>query len=504
MSQPSFPNRRRFLSTAALSAASLPLIRATAWGQEAGANGDIRLAVIGCRKTKGGSGQGNAHIDRVLSGKVKGIRVVAVCDADQECLDAHKANFEKKNLKLQTEIDYRKLLENKDIDAVLIATPNHLHTLIALTALAAGKHVYVEKPVSHNIHEGRALIDASKHYTKLILQHGMQRRSDPGRMAMWEWFKKNEFGKLQVSRGLNYKPRQSLGKISGPKDPPATVNYDLWRGPREITPLRREKLHYDWHWQWDTGNGDIGNQGPHQLDVAIWGLGVETLPKGVMSIGGRLGYDDDGETANTQIAVYDYPVPMTFDNRGLPFRDMNWKLAATAQKFGGVRIANVFEFENGIVAENQLLDKNGKAIKDAEGKGRSLMVNDHAELHMQNFVDSIKAGKEIHHNLNVLHGHNAAGLAHMANISYRLGKKHSPDEIRERIKKNDLAVGLFDDLEKHIMDNQIDPKANQLSIGPWLAFDPVKEVFTGEMAEEANKLANEDTYRKGFELPKLG
>ena len=495
-------SRRRFLSHTALGAAGYLLLPSHLLKAQ-GANSEVRILVIGCDASKAHpSGQGTYHLKRIASGEIKGARIVGVCDADQETLDAHKVYLEKKGITAFYEKDFRKALENTEADAVIIATPNHLHTLVALSALVAGKHVYVEKPVSHNLTEGGLLVKAADHFNKQILQHGMQRRSDPGRLEMWDFFKTGELGQLKLSRGLNFKPRKSIGKTAGPQPTPATLDYNLWSGPREVKPLRRTSVHYDWHWFWEYGNGDIGNQGPHQLDVAIWGTGANALPKGAMSVGGRLGYDDDGETANTQIVVYDYDkIPVVFDNRGLPMKNMDFKLDAPVG-VGGTRIGNVFEFENGIVAEGQILDKNGKKMLGADGKARKIALND-GKQHLQNFIDSIHAGKQLNDNLHVRHGHHAAGLAQMANISYRLGKKMAPEEIKERLKKSDKGSELFEGIEKHLADNQIDLKATPLAMGPWLQFDPEKEVFTGDMAEEANKLAIADTYRKEFELPKF-
>ncbi|MCA9147581.1 MAG: gfo/Idh/MocA family oxidoreductase, partial [Planctomycetales bacterium] len=179
--------------------------------------------------------------------------------------------------------------------------------------------------VCHNMMEGRKLVDAAAKNPNLIITHGMQRRSDEGWDEAIAWVKEGHLGKVTLSRGLNYKARESIGKVTGPERVASYIDYDLWCACRPVVPLMRDKLHYDWHWQWAYGNGDIGNQGPHQMDVARWALGQETLPKRVMSLGGRWGYDDDGQTPNNQLAFFPYePAPLLFDNRGLPMKDMNW------------------------------------------------------------------------------------------------------------------------------------------------------------------------------------
>src|SRR5690606_1984982 len=215
-------------------------------------NDDVRVAIIGF------NGRGKALLGQVI--KAKGARVVALCDVDAGVLEKVAADLEKQDIKVAKYEDFRKLCESKDIDAVVIATPNHTHALIASTAAANGKHVYVEKPVSHNVWEGRQLAKSAEKY-KVIIQHGFQRRSETGWLDAAEWVKAGGIGKVTLARGFCYKPRKAIGKVGTPKAPPANVNYDLWCGPREIVNVPREKFHYDWHWQQAYGNGDLGNQG---------------------------------------------------------------------------------------------------------------------------------------------------------------------------------------------------------------------------------------------------
>lgn len=460
------------------------------WSKAAGSNGDIRIAVIGF------NGRGAGHIGNLL--KIKGVRIVALCDVDSAVVAKQVEVLAKKNITVKTYEDYRKLCEDKDIDAVTIATPNHTHTLIALTALAAGKHVYVEKPVCHNIHEGAALVKAGASVEgKLILQHGMQRRSDLGWAAVMEYVKSGALGKMTLSRGVNYKARQSIGKVSAPQEAPGTVNYNLWSGPREVAPIMREKFHYDWHWQWAYGNGDIGNQGPHQLDVARWALGnPEKLPMRVMSFGSRWGYVDDGQTANNQMALYDYGkgnVPMLFDNRGLPLKDMNWAKGNEPVYKGVTRIGNVIHCEGGYVIESKAYDNEGK------WNGQKFQIQDGPD-HMQNFISSIQAGKLVNPNLHITHGYQAASLAHLANISYRLGKKTPVNEIKERLQSDKYASETFEDFVANLTANKVDIGVDQAQLGPWLNLNSDTLKFEGEFAEEANKLSQE-SYREEFKLP---
>ncbi|MCE9518381.1 MAG: Gfo/Idh/MocA family oxidoreductase [Verrucomicrobia bacterium] len=473
-----------------------------AWASVAGANSDVRVAVIGF------NGRGAGHIGSLL--KIPGCRIVALCDVDSKVMEKQVASLKKQNIEVRQYTDYRKLVEDKEIDAVTIATPNHTHTLIALTALAAGKHVFVEKPVCHNITEGVALLKAGEAVAKRgqILQHGMQRRSDHGWAEAVGFVKSGSIGKLLLSRGTNYKMRPSIGKVTGPHEAPASVNYDLWSGPRSMAPIMREKFHYDWHWQWAYGSGDIGNQGPHQLDVARRVLGdPKKLPLRVMSFGNRWGYSDDGQTPNNQMALYDWgqgQVPILFDNRGLPAKDMEWGKSqkdgrmpvyyVTGQgKGGSTQIGNVFHCEGGYVAESKAYDNDGTMIKKFEDFREG-------PDHMPNFIASIKAGKLVSPDLDISHGFHAACLAHLANISYRVGKKAKPAEIAERLQGDKFATATFENFAQNLEADKIDIGVDQAVLGSWLSFNSDTYKFEGEFAEEANKIAVEE-YRKGFELP---
>ena len=482
------------------------------WSRAADANGDIRVAVIGFKS------RGAGHISSLK--KIKGVRLVALCDVDSDVLDKKVAELAKEKITVKPYTDFRKLCEDPDIDAVTIATPNHTHTLIAMTAIAAGKHVYVEKPTNHNIWEGSELVKAAaKVEGKQIVVHGMQRRSDLGWAAAHDYIKSGAIGKTLLSRGVNYKARQSIGKVSAPKEADAkgmfaagsftdskgnpttgNVNYDLWAGPRAMAPVAREKLHYDWHWQWAYGNGDIGNQGPHQLDVARWMIGnPEKPPVRVMSFGNRWGYTDDGQTANNQMALYDYgkgTVPILFDNRGLPRKDMDWTKGNEPVYKSTVRIGNVVHCEGGYVAESKAYDNDNK------WNGTKFEIRDGPD-HMLNFISSIREGKLVNPNLHVSHGFQAATLAILSNISYRLGKKVSPGEVKERLSGDKFATETFEDFAANLSANKIDIGVDQVALGPWLSFNPDTLKFEGEFAEEANKLDAEE-YRKGFELPKIG
>ena len=475
-------SRRTFIKGSLVAGLSLPM---STWTRAAGANERVNVAVIGC------GAQGGGHYNDSLK-NAHGGQAIACCDADMAAVNKSLEAADKASVKVTGYQDYRKLLENKDIDAVIIATPNHLHSLIAIAALQAGKHVYVEKPVSHNIHEGRLLVQHAAANPKLIVQHGMMRRGGEGWLKIQEFVKSGAIGKPIVSRGFCYKKREPIGKVPGPQQPPDSVDYSLWCGPREMEPLMRKRFHYDWHWQWPWGNGDIGNQGPHQLDVARWLLGDPgELPARVISIGGRFGFEDDATTANTQIAFYDFkPIPMIFEVRGNPATDMNFKGRMPFYK-GNVQVGNVIECEGGYVAEGKAYDNDNKTIEKFENIDGARFRKD--------FYVAIKEGKvPVTHN--AVTGHMAGALAHMANHSYRLGKNTAQEEIKEKLKDNALFTETFERMLTHLKDNKLDADLSKIVLGPMLSLDPKTEKYTGQFADEANKLDMEH-YRKEFSIP---
>lgn len=479
-------NRRNFLKSSATVGAGITLTTQfnSTWAGIKGANTDVRAAVIGC------GGKGSAHARHLKSLAKMGVRVTGACDPDTTALDRQKKTFSDSKQKLNTYTDVRKLCEDKEVDAVIIATPNHWHTLAAIWALQAGKHVYVEKPVSHNIWEGGQLVKAAEKYSDLIVQHGMQRRSAKGWNQIMEWIKDEPLGKMLYSHGFCYKPRKSIGKVEAPQQPPSTVDYGLWSGPRGELPIRRGRFHYDWHWQWPYGNGDIGNQGPHQLDVARWAISQDKLPESVLSVGCRLGYDDDGTTANTQIAYFDYkPCPLIFEVRGLPRKGLDW--GQGMDNYKGIRIGNVIHFEDGYIAENRAFDNSGKAIQkfdDVSGRG-----------HLENFIESIQTGKQLYTS-KVHHGHWSAALGHMANTSYRIGKTANQEDIKNSISENKNFSDSFDRLAQHLDSNGIDISGKKVTLGADLSMDAKSELFTGKKSKPANELER-GIYKAPYVIP---
>lgn len=473
-------NRRSFLKQSALATASLSLWPAISKAQGS-ANGDIRVAVVGF------GGRGGSHISGFSA--LKGVRVVALCDTDQTVLAKGIKKFKDNGQDVAGFADMRKLMESKDIDAVSFATPNHWHALGTIWAVQAGKDVYVEKPLSHNVWEGRKVVEAARHYSKMV-QTGSQCRSSQGLIEAIAWLRAGNLGKILRARGLCYKRRASIGKSDKPLEIPATIDYDLWCGPAAKEPLMRKRLHYDWHWVWPTGNGDLGNQGVHQVDIARWILGENELAPIAFSIGGRLGYEDDGTTPNTQIVFQEYKnAPLIFEVRGLPASSTNEKM----DNYRGAGIGVVVDCEGGSIVipsytKALAYDKSGKEIKAWDGGGD----------HFENFIRAVRSRKYSDLTADAHDGHISAALCHTANISYQVGKKASPDEIRDAIKNNKDAAEALGRMEEHLAANKVDLKTTPATLGAVLKIDPKTERIIGNDA--ASKLLTRD-YRKPFVVP---
>ena len=494
--------RRDFLKTTALGAGAFGL-GPLASLRAAGANEDIRVAQIGFH------GQGGSHI-RALTA-MKGVRLVALCDVDHHVLDAEARRL---GGDIQKYTDIRKLLENKDVDAVSIAVPNHWHALATVWACQAGKDVYVEKPACHNLFEGRKMVEAARKY-KRIVQTGTQCRSSVGLQEAAQYVREGKLGKLVLARGFCYKPRKSIGLVEGPQTVPDYIEYDLWCGPAPNDPPRRNgssgPVHYDWHWFWAYGNGDYGNQGPHQVDICRWFLGEQAIAPFAMALGGRLGYRDSAETPNTLIVYQGYKTPMIFEVRGLPQNKAAQERWSSMDKFKGVGIGNVIECEHGYVVipsytEATIHDKDGKMItrfptasrKAADDTKTPTGLQAESGGHHGNWIAAICARKPGLLHAEILEGHLSAGLVHTGNISYRLGARKPPQEIKEALKDNKGLAEAFDRMAAHLDANGVDISQDRLQLGLPLRFDPRREQFTDNA--QANEMRTRP-YRAPFVVP---
>jgi len=501
-------SRRSFLKTSTFAASTLAF-SAHSWAQVAGANSDVRVAVIGL------NGRGKNHVSSLAA--IKGVRIVALCDPDKAVLEKAKRYEGIDAASVKTYTDLRELFADKDVDAATIATPNHWHSLAGIWACQGGKDVYVEKPISHNVWEGRQFAAAAKKYNRVI-QAGTQIRSGAGMQEAVAWVRAGNLGKIIASRGLCYKRRDSIGKTTGDQTIPASINYDLWTGPAPMLPSHRNSkkngpVHYEWHWFWPYGNGDVGNQGIHQMDVARWFLGEPGLPRHTFSIGGRVGYVDDGETPNTQVIVHDYKTaPLIFEVRGLPSNpgkgvdidtsamnsaDAADAVAATMDKYHGASIGIVVECEGGMVVIPNYFtatvhDREGKVIKEFKGHDR----------HMQNFIDVVRSRKTGDLYGPIDEGHVSSALCHLGNISHQIGHAMSAGELAERTQGSSLTAEATGRMVEHLKKNRVDFAKTPLTLGATLTLNPEKEIFTGEFAAAANPLLTRQ-YRAPYTVPQL-
>ncbi len=480
-------SRRHFITTsgAALAGAGvLSTAPRSVRAQVPGANDRVRVAIVGVRK------KGLEHIKSF--GETPGVQIAALCDCDTQFLDLEVKNLKARNQTVAGHVDVRRVLDDRSIDAVILSVPDHWHGLMTVWACQAGKHVYVEKPATYSIWEGRQMVEAARKYNRVVAV-GSQERSDTGLLAFAAHLKEGSLGKVRYARAISYGLRESIGKVNGPQPIPATCNYNLFQGPSCLTPLRRQNLHYDWHWFWPTGTGEIGNLGGHVLDDCRWITGLKGLPRRVISLGGRFGYDDDGETPNTQIAYYDYAeFPVLYEVRGLPAK----RGVDYMDQYRGVRFGLVIQCENGYFAGGRgggwTYDNQDKKIKGFPGDGGG--------THHLNFIDAVRAGKPEMVRASMREGHLSAALCHMANISYRLGKRQSVQETKAAAASHELLDETVGRLWPHLEANGIDLAKTPMTVGPTLSWNDQAEKFQGEHGDWANMLLSR-TYREPFAVP---
>ena len=473
-------SRRRLLQHTLLTGTSLLGAR-----RVLGANDDIRVAVIGL------GSKGSGHV-RQFSG-LPGVRIVALCDVDPERLAKQKKNVKE----AYAHTDPRRILDRKDIDAVVIATPDHWHALLAVWACQAGRDVYVEKPVSHNIREGRLIAEAGEKYGRII-QAGTQYRSDVGLKQAADYIRQGNIGKLVWGHVVWYELRGSIGRIA--PHTPEGLDYDLYCGPAPVKPLRRKRLHYDWHWIWSTGTGDLGNSGIHAFDLCRWFAGYHGLPPRAVCLGGRFAVNDAGETPNTQLTLLDYPgAPIVIENRNLPRQ----KGIKALDHFRQVKEGIILQCEGGYFAGL----RGGGSVYDAQGKRIKQFVGDGGGQHAANFLDAVRSRDAGRLNAPIQQGHVSSACCHLGNFSYQLGSPAGSTALKEVMAQCPQAVTAIDKLAEHLRDNDVDLKQHPMVCGPWLTIDQRTEAIvkvngadSGPLVEKAKQLAR-GTYRKPFVMP---
>ena len=494
--------RRKFMENSMfVAAAATPFISGCEPEQGTSANEKLLCAVIGVNS------RGGSHIS-AFSGR-KDCEIAYIVDIDEKVGEKCCNSIEKKTGKRPKFVtDMRRVFDDKSIDFIGTATPNHWHALCGVWAMQAGKDAYIEKPISHDIPEGTALVAAAKKY-KRICQVGTQCRSNPAIINAMKFIEDGGIGEVKLARGLCYKRRKSIGPL-GDYTIPGEVDFNLWSGPAPYTTpkVTRERFHYDWHWQRLYGNGDSGNQGPHQTDIARWGLGINRHPNSVICYGGRLGYQaerndpkyiDAGDTANTEIAIYDYgDKTMVFETRGLAVdnpadEEINRVFGKRGNKIGVIFYGTKGTLVQRTYTNCEAYDLQGNKIKEFNGGGD----------HFGNFVEAVKSRDASSLTSDAFQGHLSAALAHLANICYYIGEedKVSISEAKAilgKVKSRDDNMATLDRTIDHWTKNGVDLAKYPMSMGPLLKFDPVKEVFTNSKA--ANAMLHRE-YRKPFVCP---
>jgi predicted dehydrogenase len=493
-----FLEESMFATVAALGATSGSRVFARqASGGRVSPNDTINVAVVGV------NGRGNAHIQGLAKTEANSSLntvITHICDADSAVGERRVQEVAKRQGGIAPKFvqDIRQLLEDKTVHVVSIATPNHWHALASIWAMQAGKDVYVEKPISHNISEGRRIVEASTKLSR-ICQTGTQGRSSMASAEAIAFIRSGGIGEVLVSRGLCYKRRPSIGP-KGSYAVPASVNYDLWSGPAPMEqPLTRKNLHYDWHWVWPTGNGDLGNQGIHQMDLARWALGVDRLADAVISYGGRVGYVDAGETANTQVVIMPYgKQSIVFEVRGLE-----------TGAYKGTTVGNIVEGTDGYVVWGNgpvtAFDKSGKPMRtfsNAGGGGRGGRGGaPQPDSHFANFIGAVRSRRRQDLKADCLEGHLSSALCHLGNISYRLGEPVTPDALVSKLntlKTSDNVQDTFERTRQHLSDNEVDIAVSKLALGQWIDLDYANERFRNN--DKANAMLTRD-YRAPYVVP---
>jgi predicted dehydrogenase len=394
--------------------------------------------------------------------------------------------------------DLRKLLEDKDVDAVAIATCNHWHVLAAIWACQAGKDVYVEKPLGHNHWEGQQLVKAARKHDRIV-QVGTQQRSDDLQSELKEYLHKDKpLGEIKYVEVCRYGKREPIGKRSQPLAIPSSVDYNLWVGPAEDLPIYRDKLHYDWHWDWNTGNGEQGNWGVHVLDDAVNVVLQDKVPfpKRVLAAGGRMLWNDAGQTPNVTFVSYDTgSIPVIFGLSNLPARAGD----KDALNFKGVGSGYVIQCEGGYYAGG----RGGGAARDNSGQEIKRFRGDSGARHARNFVTAVLDRDRSKLNCEVQIGHQATAWCNLANVACRMGKPYTRESAEALNQKLPAWDELVEQFNKHLADNGVDLANSEFKVSPVLEFDAATEQFTGPSAAAANQFLRREYHRPEFAVPAI-
>ena len=429
-------NRRNFLKntgSVAAAAVAAPVVK-TVWSGQS-PNESIRIAVIGL------NGRGQAHYREWT--KIPNVKVTYLCDVDERIFPTHLKALEKlqPSLKPRTEVDIRRVLEDKEVDAISVATPDHWHALATIWGCQAGKDVYVEKPTCHNIWEGRRMVDAARKYNRIV-QAGMQNRSNKSVQAAMKFLHEGGIGEVYMAKGLCFKPRESIGKKANSPVPDG-LHYDMWLGPAPYRPYNPNYVHYNWHWFWDYGCTDLGNQGPHQMDIARWGMNKHDYPTRIHCAGGMFVWDSDQETPNTQMATMEFA-----DGKILQFEARGMYTNAE----DGIIIGNLFYGSKGWMHLNESTWKTYMGRKNEPGPGMDSkeeganpmnLLGTGDSNHFKNFIDCVRSRKMSELTADIEEGQRSTAYCHLANVAYRLKRQLQFDGNTESFVNDPQADGYL-------------------------------------------------------------
>jgi predicted dehydrogenase len=480
--------RRDFIKKSTLGAAGLGL---TAMGMSAksyaavkGANDRFRVAVCGVK------GRGGSHMRGY--DELENVEIAYLVDPDSRVLNQKLARHKEESViskNIRGLADVRYVLDDKNIDAISCAAPNHWHALMVIWAAQARKHIFVEKPASHDVYEGRVALAAAEKYG-IVVQHGTQRRSEDEWAKRVSEIRSGKYGKMLVSHGFSCKSRKSIG-FQPYTNPPDNLDWNLWKGPAIIDKYHDNLVHYNWHWFWATGNGELNNQGTHQLDVAYWALDKEvenTHPVRVMSLGGRFSWGDQGETPNTLFGLAEFSNGqyVFFNVRNVDYEGYQRE------------VTNRFYFEDGgKLFEDDYIPYNGSQIRNVPIKPIEITPGGP----FGSFVAACKANDPKMANGTMYDAHYSSTLGHLMNISYRLGKKEPFNSKAGRFGDNTFAYEEFMKIHEIVNNGMgiLEDGADYV-VGPWLRFDGEQEHFIGDYSAEANRLLA-DPRRREFDIP---